>query len=529
MRSFTSCSIYTATVISRLSVALLIHAATASAAIEGSEETSLDKLPPVAVTEGTLGLSQALCDWTRTAADCRDADFVKKMLITSSAIHGFVGLYGVWLLYYRNRGFNRKIVTELFTSAGSGIRPKPMDCILFFVSIACFIKIGANMPLLFDVLRDSWWIRIAIEQTYWIFVSFAFAAYKVGLLYAMPVTTREGIFAVYQPETSYGTKPLPPIHVLAPTTSQRNIMLAIGATYPAIFGAGLGIASGVMHDRGNVRMAYILLLAQYSNWVLIMWSMAVMFFYYGLKYTFILRANIIIAEAELKAPRAAFGIGNLKSRSPARFLFIQLQITGFGGFQSIRSRRRGLHNISSTASNVPSSGRNGPAAADAEARDVYGQNVSSRGSKITPSRSDAEACLTHASSGDVSTLHSMHSSEKHSLEQVDHNYNHDIEAGETLEGDSDRASYMATSLTPPPRPQPSNLSPAPNQRDTSTFNELSHGFFCWIRVWLKRGGFLQYDLHLDDEHKQHWRVDQSNERLFIAAAAVGRSHKSDKP
>ncbi|KAF9928546.1 hypothetical protein BGZ67_006891 [Mortierella alpina] len=518
MRSFGSCSISTlATAISRFSVAILLFTATAGAATEGSEERSPDYLPPGPVPEGTPDPSQALCDWTRTAADCRDADFVKKMLITSSAIHGFVGLYGIWLLYYRNRGFSRKIVTELFTFAGSGIRPKPMDCILFFVSIACFVKIGANMPLLFDVLRDSWWIRIAIEQTYWVFVSFAFASYKVGLLYAMPVTTREGIFAVYQPETSYGTKPLPSIHVLAPTTFQRNIMLAIGATYPAIFGGGLGIASGVMHDRGNARMAYILLLAQYSNWVLILWSMAVMFFYYGLKYTFILRANIIIAETELKAPRAAFGIGNLKSRSPARFLFIQLQITGFGGCavtllagalcllwvlfhdkilsvhddrwphamlffwtgaiavaffvlmvlitaQSIRSRKRGLHNLSSTASNVPSSGRNEQATADAEARDVNGQNISSRGSKITPSRSDAEACLTHASSGDVSTLHSVHSSEKHSMEQVHDIYDHDLEAGEALEGDSDRASYMATSLTPPPRPQLLNSSPAaPNQ------------------------------------------------------------------
>ncbi|CAO3565406.1 unnamed protein product [Mortierella alpina] len=513
MRSFRSCSISTtAMTISRFSVAILLLAATASAALEGSEGPSPDYLAPVPDVEGSSRPAQALCDWTRTAADCRDADFVKKMLITSSAIHGFVGLYGIWLLCYRNRGFNRKIVTELFTSTGSGIKPKPMDCILFFVSIACFVKIGANMPLLFDVLRDSWWIRIAIEQTYWVFVSFAFASYKVGLLYAMPVTTREGIFAVYQPETSYGTKPLPPIHVLAPTTSQRNVMLVIGATYPAIFGAGLGIASGVMHDRGETRLAYILLLAQYSNWVLILWSMAVMFFYYGLKYTFILRANIIIAETELKAPRAAFGIGNLKSRSPARFLFIQLQITGFGGCavtllagalcllwvlfhdrilsvqddrwphamlffwtgaiavaffvlmllvtaQSIRSRKRGLHNLSSSASNVPSSGGNGPATAEAEARDVSG-----RGSKIPPSRSDAEACLTHASSGDVSTLHSVHSSEKHSIEQVHDIYDQDIEAGEALEGDSDRASYLTTSLTPPPRPQAMNLSPAaPNQ------------------------------------------------------------------
>ncbi|KAF9958947.1 hypothetical protein BGZ70_009044 [Mortierella alpina] len=580
MRTFRSCSIFTtATTISRFSVATLLLAAAASAALEGSEGPSPDYLAPVPDVEGSSEPAQALCDWTRTAADCRDAEFVKKMLITSSAIHGLVGLYGIWLLYYRNRGFNRKIVTELFTSTGSGIRPKPMDCILFFVSIACFVKIGANMPLLFDVLRDTWWIRIAIEQTYWVFVSFAFASYKVGLLYAMPVTTREGIFAVYQPETSYGTKPLPPIHVLAPTTSQRNIMLIIGATYPAIFGAGLGIASGVMHDRGNTRMAYILLLAQYSNWVLILWSMAVMFFYYGLKYTFILRANIIIAETELKAPRAAFGIGNLKSRSPARFLFIQLQITGFGGCASIKSRKRGLHNLSSSASHVPSSGRHGPATAEAEARDVSGQNVSSRGSRITPSRSDAEACLTQASSGDLSTLHSVHSSEKHSMEQVHDIYDQDIEAGEALEGDSDRASYMATSLTPPPRPQTLNLIPAaPNQvnlresvfggrtpRDDRSsmsppssppsgptslggFNlpsfprTLRSGSRNSVTPRPSTGSAMGYaagstpgssaaNSYYTNSHR---KVNKSNEQLFTVATAVSRSqprwsHQSDKP
>lgn len=147
----------------------------------------------------------------------------------------------------------------------------------------------------------------------------------------MPVTTREGIFAVYQPEVAFGATPLPPIHVLTPTTVQKNFILAMGLIYPTVFGAGLGIASGVLHDKGYEDASKVLLYLQYSNWVLILWAMAVMFFYYGLKYTFILRANIIIAETALKAPRAAFGIGNLKSRSPARFLFIQLQITGFGG------------------------------------------------------------------------------------------------------------------------------------------------------------------------------------------------------
>ncbi|KAF9355324.1 hypothetical protein BGX34_010543 [Mortierella sp. NVP85] len=272
-----------------------------------------------------------LCDWTRTATNCRDAEFTKIMLVVSSAVHLIVALFGLWLLSFRNKGFNKKVVTDLFSVVGTGVRPKPMDCIIFFTSIACFVKIAGNLPLVFGALENMIWLRIAIEQLYWILVAFAFSSYFVGLLYAMPVTTREGIFAVYQPEAVYGTRPMSPIHVLTPTTVQKNFILAMGAIYPTVFGAGLGIASGVLDERGQHEIARILTLLQYSNWVVILYTMAAMFFYYGLKYTFILRANIIIAEAALKAPRAAFGIGNLKSRSPARFLFIQLQITGFGG------------------------------------------------------------------------------------------------------------------------------------------------------------------------------------------------------
>lgn len=72
-----------------------------------------------------------LCDWTRTATDCRDAEFTKYMLIASSVAHLLVALYGLWLLAYRNRGFNKKIVTELFTYVGTGLRPKPVSCFLF--------------------------------------------------------------------------------------------------------------------------------------------------------------------------------------------------------------------------------------------------------------------------------------------------------------------------------------------------------------------------------------------------------------
>ena len=70
---------------------------------------------------------ELLCDWIRSAADCRDADFIRHLLITSSVMHGLVFLFAVWLLTYRNRGLNRKIVTELFVKVGTGIRPKPVS------------------------------------------------------------------------------------------------------------------------------------------------------------------------------------------------------------------------------------------------------------------------------------------------------------------------------------------------------------------------------------------------------------------
>ncbi|KAG0377929.1 hypothetical protein BGX24_005182, partial [Mortierella sp. AD032] len=271
------------------------------------------------------------CDWPRTTDNCKASSTFKTLLIASSVCHLATGIFGVWLMAYRNRGFNFKIITELFIYVGDGLRPKPMDCIIFFTTVASFVKLPGNFLNIWNVLPQNMALRIAVEEIYWVCVSFAFTSYFVGLLYAMPVTTREGCFAVYQPETSVSGKTLRPIHVMIPSNTTKNILLAIGALYPTVTGMGFGIVSGVLYDRGNVEGSRIAMMLQYSNWVLIFWSLAVMFFYYGLKYTFILRANIIIAEAELNAPRSTFGIGNLTSRSPARFLFVQLQITGFGG------------------------------------------------------------------------------------------------------------------------------------------------------------------------------------------------------
>ncbi|KAG9064969.1 hypothetical protein KI688_002287 [Linnemannia hyalina] len=408
---------------------------------------------------------------------------------------------------YRNRGLNFKIVTDLFMYVGDGLRPKPMDCIIFFTTVASFVKLPGNLLNILNVLPANMAFRIAVEELYWVFVSFAFTSYFVGLLYAMPVTTREGIFAVYQPETSVSGKTLRPIHVMIPSNTTKNIILAIGGLYPTVTGMGLGIISGVLYDRGNYDGSRIAMLLQYSNWVLIFWSLAVMFFYYGLKYTFILRANIIIAEAELNAPRSTFGIGNLTSRSPARFLFVQLQIMGFGGSavtiaggggclawvvaqqkilsmnsiaipltgaffwttamtvaffvllalvgaQTVRNRRRGLHQPSNGQSDGhPSLPRHenihkssgGP----------YLESTLSSMSRHTISRTEHDVCPLHisrTSSREDNSLQNGVSSEKYSMDQFCNHW--ESTADDELEQGcyGGQELYRSSSLSPPPRP-----------------------------------------------------------------------------
>ncbi|KAF9910522.1 hypothetical protein EC991_006340 [Linnemannia zychae] len=432
---------------------------------------------------------------------------------------------------YRNRGFNFKIITELFIYVGDGLRPKPMDCIIFFTTVASFVKLPGNLLNILNVLPQNMALRIAVEELYWVFVSFAFTSYFVGLLYAMPVTTREGIFAVYQPETSVSGKVLRPIHVMIPSNTTKNILLAIGALYPTVTGMGFGIISGALFDRGNIDGSRIAMLLQYSNWVLIFWSLAVMFFYYGLKYTFILRANIIIAEAELNAPRSTFGIGNLKSRSPARFLFVQLQITGFGGSavtiaggggclawvvaqreilsmpsiavpltgaffwttamsaaffvllalvgaQTVRNRRRGLHQHSNGQSDNGQS-RQGSVLKSGGGRGIgrgeggdpynldstpssYSRNATSRTEQnMYPLQISRTSLNGGCSSGDDnSTLHTGISSEKYSLDHFRSNHwestaEEDIERGFH---NGEQELYRSPSLSPPPRPMTLPLS-----------------------------------------------------------------------
>ncbi|KAF9955887.1 hypothetical protein BGZ72_003299 [Mortierella alpina] len=266
---------------------------------------------------------ELLCDWTRSIHDCRDAAFIKSTLTASATAHTLLGTSGIWMMWYHNGGFKRTMVTNLFNIEGSRIQPRPV--------IACFIKVAANILILLDHPQIPIWLRIAADQLFWVIGYFvSTVTYVTGKLYAMPVTVRQGMFAVYSNETVNGRTSKTGTRIFYPTFRHNNIFIAVGTLFTMVFGMCCGIASGILHGKGRRDAARVLESIQHFNWCLVLLSLAGIELYYGFKCSSILRAHVMAFNARLNVPQTSFGLGDLKSKSLPRYLAIMFQISALG-------------------------------------------------------------------------------------------------------------------------------------------------------------------------------------------------------
>ncbi|CAO3569437.1 unnamed protein product [Mortierella alpina] len=273
---------------------------------------------------------QRLCDWERSVANCTDSSFVKVVLIVCASLHCLAGALGTWVLWYRNGGFKASIVTNLFFIQSGTIRPRPIDCTALFMTIACFLRIPSNVLTVLN--WTPMWFRMALEMMYWwTGLIVMVVTYVVGVLYAIPVTECKGTFAVYQPQKLDPSSPKSPIFLFYPTPSQRDAILIIGLAFPIIFGMAPGVASAALEEQGHLATSRILYSVQNTAWAAteLVWACIVM--YYGLKFSFILRAHIMATEARDHLPLVNFGPADLMSGSPARYLLAMIQISAGGG------------------------------------------------------------------------------------------------------------------------------------------------------------------------------------------------------
>ncbi|KAF9961593.1 hypothetical protein BGZ72_002906 [Mortierella alpina] len=107
----------------------------------------------------------------------------------------------------------------------------------------------------------------------------------------------------------------------------RDIVLLVSFALPVILVIATGIASAILEVQGNISSSQVLITVQYTAWGAIELVWACIVLYYGLNFALILRSHIMVTEARNNLPPKAFGLANLKSESPARYLLIMVQIT----------------------------------------------------------------------------------------------------------------------------------------------------------------------------------------------------------
>ncbi|KAF9950740.1 hypothetical protein BGZ72_007659 [Mortierella alpina] len=287
-------------------------------------------MPTTPATSSYLDNEWLFCDWTLTATHCKEQNITQLILIFSTVMHIFAAIYTIWLIIQRNGGVNRRIFTCLFTKVVNRIQPRPINCIIMCIALCCISKPISNLILVFDVLRGSLWVRTLLEQVYWLTIAIECTMHIVGVLYTIPITKREGHVAIYEPDRVEGCEPQWPVSLIYPSTLLNNLFIINSPFIITILGIGPSLVSALLYDRGDYEAARVWLTVSHIAWSGIIFVLVPLLLYYGIKFSRILKINIIIAETRLGVPPSRFGISNLMSKSPARYLFIVLQITVFG-------------------------------------------------------------------------------------------------------------------------------------------------------------------------------------------------------
>ncbi|KAF9991167.1 hypothetical protein BGZ75_004652 [Mortierella antarctica] len=267
--------------------------------------------------------SQLLCDWTRRVYDCKDSEFIKWTVVSSTLLHLVVLGFGLWLLWYRNEGFKRSIITNAYSSFQNITEPQPLDFLVFFTTISCLMKVIGNIAQLRDM---PLWFFIIFEQLYWTGITVLVWIYVFGMLNCVPVTEFKGSFAVYRHE--FFAKP---VYILHLTSRQRRAFLAICTTTPGIFALGTGVVEGVFDYQGQDHSADVASTVLYLGWCVLFCAKTAVGMYYGIKFTTVLRAYIVTSEAKLGTPSKPFGIKDLTSASAPRYMLVMIEISVFGG------------------------------------------------------------------------------------------------------------------------------------------------------------------------------------------------------
>ncbi|KAF9950923.1 hypothetical protein BGZ72_007493 [Mortierella alpina] len=158
--------------------------------------------------------------------------------------------------------------------------------------------------------------------------------FMVGVLFNIPVTHRQGMLAFYETESlsdpaALSTSlPKQRISLFYPSPLQTKLFVVVVVCVQVLGYMGTGMVSALLYNRGQFAPSKSMLYKRHILMIILIAFIPAVCLYYGYKFTRMLSANILMAEALLETPPPKLSIRYIWSMSPARYLCFMSVIFG---------------------------------------------------------------------------------------------------------------------------------------------------------------------------------------------------------
>ncbi|KAI8096316.1 uncharacterized protein BX664DRAFT_291127 [Halteromyces radiatus] len=119
------------------------------------------------------------CDWRLTIYGCEEEKGAYMINMVNIGISAFVSIIGIIILFHR-LAIKGHHLFDISLSKGC-LRPMPVDCMLFFLTIYNILRLLASVLLVTDIEPDNWVARSFVFEISWQFGYGSFALYLIGI------------------------------------------------------------------------------------------------------------------------------------------------------------------------------------------------------------------------------------------------------------------------------------------------------------------------------------------------------------
>src|SRR4051812_45578295 len=131
-----------------------------------------------AATDSIPSPAQLFCDWRLEVYNCKFSGLWITEVSLNLASYAILFITGSFIFFYRYKHMWK----GLFVDHAHGIRPLPVDNLLFFSTLSCFFK-GLHSLLMLSNAYSRYWQREFMQEIGWTMLCYGGILYLIGKFY----------------------------------------------------------------------------------------------------------------------------------------------------------------------------------------------------------------------------------------------------------------------------------------------------------------------------------------------------------